>query len=58
MASEESLALRLLVALAAALWAVLVPGQAGRFMDQPLRCPAPPRLPRPVAWLARQGARA
>jgi hypothetical protein len=48
--AEEPFAARLLVAVAASLWAVLVPGQAGRFMDQPLRwrlhLPARPWAPR------------
>jgi hypothetical protein len=35
----RSLAVRILLAAAAALWAVLVPGQAAALMNEPLACP-------------------
>jgi hypothetical protein len=39
MAGTPSLPTRVLLAACAALWAVLVPGQAGALMERPLGCP-------------------
>ena len=59
MPPEEPLAERLLIALAAALWALLVPGEAAHLMTHPLRCPERlrfHRLPRPAHRIASASA--
>ena len=49
MSGAHGLAVRILLGAYAALWAVLVPGQAATLTDRPLSCPRWLRQPRAAA---------